>query len=162
MKPSKKQTLAFIEQDGKLLLGMKKRGFGAGRYNGFGGKVGYGKNSVPEETVEEALKKEMLEESGIKIKKVEKRAIITFDLPSIDHFLEVHVFKITEYEGIPKETEEMRPEWFDKNGLPFDSMWPDDKYWFPHFLKGEMFTAKFKFDKNDEVLKHEIKLVDEL
>ena len=32
-------TLAFIRDGGRLLLGMKKRGFGAGKWNGFGGKV---------------------------------------------------------------------------------------------------------------------------
>ena len=32
-------TLAFIRDGDQLLLGMKKRGFGAGKWNGFGGKV---------------------------------------------------------------------------------------------------------------------------
>ena len=32
-------TLAFIRDGDRLLLGMKKRGFGAGKWNGFGGKV---------------------------------------------------------------------------------------------------------------------------
>ena len=35
-------TLAFIRDGGRLLLGMKKRGFGAGKWNGFGGKVDLG------------------------------------------------------------------------------------------------------------------------
>ena len=52
-------TLCFIYQHPKVLLGMKKRGFGAGRWNGFGGKVRDG------ETIEEATKREMKEEVGI-------------------------------------------------------------------------------------------------
>jgi len=32
-------TLAFIYKGEKVLLGYKKRGFGEGRWNGFGGKV---------------------------------------------------------------------------------------------------------------------------
>lgn len=32
-------TLAFIRKEDRILLGMKKRGFGVGRWNGFGGKV---------------------------------------------------------------------------------------------------------------------------
>jgi hypothetical protein len=32
-------TLTIIYQHPRVLLGMKKRGFGAGRWNGFGGKV---------------------------------------------------------------------------------------------------------------------------
>lgn len=39
MTKSKLYTLAFIRDGNNILLGMKKRGFGAGRWNGFGGKV---------------------------------------------------------------------------------------------------------------------------
>ena len=46
--PNKILTLLFVQERGKLLLGMKKRGFGKGRWNGFGGKV-----QVGEETIEE-------------------------------------------------------------------------------------------------------------
>ena len=48
---TKAYTLCFTFKDSswkQVLLGMKKRGFGAGRYNGFGGKV------EPGETVKEA------------------------------------------------------------------------------------------------------------
>ena len=38
---------------------MKKRGFGAGRWNGFGGKV------APAETIEDAARRELLEEAGV-------------------------------------------------------------------------------------------------
>ena len=37
--PNKQFTLVMIMRNNKLLLGMKKRGFGKGRWNGFGGKV---------------------------------------------------------------------------------------------------------------------------
>ena len=39
MAKPKLYTLALIRNGGDILLGMKKRGFGAGRWNGFGGKV---------------------------------------------------------------------------------------------------------------------------
>ena len=35
-------TLTVIRDKGKLLLGYKKRGFGTGKINGFGGKVEQG------------------------------------------------------------------------------------------------------------------------
>jgi len=44
-------TLVFIIEPDRILLGMKKRGFGAGWWNGFGGKV------QPDETIEEAAKR---------------------------------------------------------------------------------------------------------
>ncbi len=46
--PNKILTLLFVLKEGQILLGMKKRGFGKGRWNGFGGKV-----AVGEETIEE-------------------------------------------------------------------------------------------------------------
>lgn len=46
-------TLSIITKKGKILLGMKKRGFGVGKWNGFGGKVQHG------ETLEEAMKREL-------------------------------------------------------------------------------------------------------
>ena len=44
-------TLVFIRRQGEILLGYKKRGFGAGKWNGFGGKVEAG------ETIEEAAER---------------------------------------------------------------------------------------------------------
>lgn len=49
--PNKLLTLVMIMKDNRLLLGMKKRGFGKGRWNGFGGKVQGG------ETIIEAAKR---------------------------------------------------------------------------------------------------------
>ena len=49
--PNKLLTLAFVTQKDKVLLGLKKKGFGMGRWNGFGGKVEKG------ETIEEAAKR---------------------------------------------------------------------------------------------------------
>ena len=45
--------LAIVQQGGRLLLGLKKTGFGAGYYNGFGGKV------EPGESIEEAAYREV-------------------------------------------------------------------------------------------------------
>lgn len=39
-------TLCMVIRDSELLLGMKKRGFGVGRWNGFGGKVEMGEDIV--------------------------------------------------------------------------------------------------------------------
>ena len=46
--PNKLLTLLFVLKPGQVLLGLKKRGFGEGRWNGFGGKV------QPDEAIEEA------------------------------------------------------------------------------------------------------------
>ena len=52
-------TLVIINDGERVLLGMKKRGFGQGRWNGFGGKV------APGETIDAAASRELREEAGI-------------------------------------------------------------------------------------------------
>lgn len=53
-------TLLLLKDvaENKVLLGYKKRGFGEGKWNGFGGKL------EPGETVAEAALREMKEVSG--------------------------------------------------------------------------------------------------
>lgn len=147
------QTISLIHEDGKILLGMKKRGFGAGRWNGFGGKVKSG------ETIEQAAKREMLEECGIEIKSLIEKGIITFEFDGSPDMPEVHIFQVTKYSGKPKETEEMLPKWFDDKKIPFEKMWPDDIYWMPLFLKNKKFTGYFLFGESDKILKKELEEV---
>jgi len=147
-------TLCFIYQHPKVLLGIKKRGFGAGRWNGFGGKVRDG------ETIEEATKREMKEEAGIIPGDIERFGIIEFEFQGNPEILEVHFYKANNFTGKPKESEEMKPIWFNIKEIPFHQMWPDDKYWFPLFLEGKKFRGKFLFDNSDKILQYELEEID--
>src|SRR4051812_34321108 len=103
-------TLIVIHQGDKVLLGMKKRGFGAGRWNGFGGKLHEG------ETIEQAAFRELKEEIGIETQKLDKRGIIQFSWKAKpEEILEVHIFKVDTFLGEPSEGEEMKPQWFHIN-----------------------------------------------
>jgi 8-oxo-dGTP pyrophosphatase MutT (NUDIX family) len=149
-------NLGIIIQGDKILLGMKKRGFGEGRWNGFGGKV------KPDETIEQALIREMKEEASIDIISPEKVAIVEFEFLDSGNILEVHYYKITEYFGEPKESEEMIPKWFNIHEIPFEKMWPDDKYWMPLFLKNKKFKGKFWFKDKNTIINHNLEIVDAL
>ncbi len=133
-------TLVMIERNGLLLLGMKKRGFGAGRWNGFGGKI------EGDETIEQAARRELFEEVGLAAEELQKRGVLTFSFESDPLVLEVHIFSVTDFLGEPVETEEMRPEWFLPADIPFSDMWPDDEHWVPLFLAGKCFSGQFHFD----------------
>ena len=143
-------TLCLLNQPPRILLGMKKRGFGVGRWNGFGGKV------LPSETIEEAAIREMREESGVTITKMEKVGVLDFSFTGKSEILEVHIFRVDEYDGGPVETEEMAPKWFLHSAIPFDNMWPDDRYWFPLFLAGKKFSGSFLFGEHDAILERKI------
>lgn len=144
-------TLCLAVENGRILLGMKKRGFGAGRWNGFGGKV------EPGETIEEAAKREMQEECGVAIEEMEKVGIHEFEFEkNRGDILEVHVFRIDTWNGEPIETEEMKPQWFTIDAIPYDEMWPDDIHWMPVFLADKKFRTKFLFGEGDTVLENEV------
>lgn len=149
-------TLCIIHQHPKILLGMKKRGFGAGRWNGFGGKVEDG------ETIEDAARREMKEEAGIELLNFDKVGIIEFEFQGNPEILEVHIFRAEDFAGEPSESEEMKPQWFHIDEIPFTAMWPDDKHWFPMFLNGKKFRGKFLFGESDAILSQELAEVEEI
>lgn len=142
----KKLTLCLTRTDSAILLAMKKRGFGEGRWNGFGGKVEKG------ETIEEAARRECLEEGGIAVSELTQQGTLEFVFDGDPVVLEVHIFEIMSYTGEPQETEEMRPQWFALENIPFDDMWPDDIHWFPLFLAGKKFKGRFVFSQDHRIM----------
>jgi len=149
-------TLCLIRRNDELLLGMKKRGFGTGRWNGYGGKVEAG------ETVPEAARREMKEESGVELVDFEKVGVLDFEFVGKSEILEVNIFKSTKFIGEPTQTEEMNPQWFKIDDLPFSKMWPDDQHWMPLFLADKKFTGRFLFGEGDTnpIIEHELREVD--
>ena len=117
--PMKQATLIFLIRRGSsdfVLLGRKKRGFGGGKYNGFGGKI------EPGETARDAAVREVTEESGLVVAPDDliPAGRVTFFFPArpdFDH--DVALFVATRWDGEPRETEEMAPEWFPIRSLPF-------------------------------------------
>jgi 8-oxo-dGTP diphosphatase / 2-hydroxy-dATP diphosphatase len=133
-------TLCMVTSKDGVLLGMKKRGFGAGRWNGFGGKV------EPGETIEEAAVREVQEEVSVTPTIMSKIGILEFSFVSDPMVLEVHVYRVTDFRGEPTESEEMQPQWFSWDQMPFSQMWADDEYWFPYIKEGKKFKGSFLFD----------------
>ena len=149
----KVQTLCVLYDETRVLLAMKKRGFGAGRWNGFGGKVENG------EIVQAAALRECQEEGGITPINLIARGVLTFFFAGDPVELEVHLFSASTFSGELRETEEMRPQWFVRDTIPYSEMWPDDRYWLPLFLEGKTLRANFHFQDHDTLLRHTIDVV---
>ncbi len=134
-------TLAIVTKNSQVLLGMKKRGFGAGRWNGFGGKVESG------ESIEQAALREVQEEVGITPTTYERVGVIDFRFSSDqERLIEMHVFHVTQYTGSPAPSEEMEPDWFSYDQIPYAAMWVDDVEWLPFVLTGRKFVASCTLD----------------
>lgn len=144
-------TLCLFLKEDQILLAMKKRGFGAGRWNGVGGKLEKG------ETPKQAAIREAQEEINITPKKVKKVAILNFDFPDkVEWSQQVVVFTCQNWEGEPAESEEMNPKWFGIKEIPYDQMWPDDIHWLPKVLAGTTVLGKFIFDPQQKLLEFEV------
>jgi 8-oxo-dGTP diphosphatase len=130
-------TLAIITKDGKTLLGEKKKGeIGTGTLNGPGGKLD------PGETITECLIREVREELDIALfpERLTKIAIVTF-FAAGEAFFECHVYRTNTFEGELQETDDMIPNWYDNENLPYERMLEADRLWFKKAVDGEKFNA---------------------
>jgi ADP-ribose pyrophosphatase YjhB (NUDIX family) len=144
-------TLLFLIKDDQILLAMKKRGFGQGRFNGVGGKPN------PDENIFDTAIRETQEEINVIPQNIFQVATLDFcfqNNPEWDQ--QVLVFISNNWQGEPSESEEMKPQWFDKNKIPFDKMWPDDIFCLHQVLSGKKIQAKFTFGDNDVILNQQV------
>jgi len=159
-KLNSRTTLCFLIDNSHVLLAMKKRGFGVGKWNGTGGKIEEG------ESIEQAAVRETREEIGATPRLLEKVAVLTFhfaeEVAKLGKSEECIVFICKQWDGEPIETEEMKPKWFEKTKLPFEIMWDDDPIWLPLVLKGEKVNGEFWFDRNFKMTDHNVKVVKNL
>jgi 8-oxo-dGTP pyrophosphatase MutT (NUDIX family) len=133
----------------EILMGFKKAGFGAGKYDGFGGKVEAG------ETILNAAIREVQEEVGLIVSEEDLQPVgrLTFLFPADPTWDRVaHVFLVTAWEGRPTESVEMRPVWFRVNDIPFEQMWQGDVHWIPRILAGERIQGCVTFGKDNETV----------
>lgn len=143
-------TLCYvINNSGEVLLQLKSKGFGQGKWNGPGGKVD------KEESVKESVKREVREETGITIKNIKKMAELEFVFVGNEEANNyTHVFICYNWEGEPEDKGEGELRWFKIEDMPLDKMWDDDKYWLKPLLRGEYMHRRFYFNKEGRVLKY--------
>ena len=137
--PRERANLCFIVKDGRVLLIRKKRGLGAGKINGPGGKLESG------ETALASAIREVQEEIGVTPMEIEDRGVLHFQFMD-GYSLHCAVFVAHDYAGEPVETAEAVPLWFELDAIPFNEMWADDQHWLPDTLRGRSFDAWFVFD----------------
>ena len=138
-KPRDVATLVFVVRGPEILLIRKKRGLGAGKVNGPGGRVEAGESLL-----------------DCAVREVEEELCVTpLDLRYAGdnrfHFVDgyaihVHVYAARDCAGEPRETAEAVPLWTPIDRIPYPEMWADDELWLPLVLQGRRFSGRFLFD----------------
>jgi len=145
--PRERATLCFLIQDGQILLIRKKRGLGAGKINGPGGRI------EPGEEPHECAVRETSEEVGLTPQNVQNRGELHFQFAD-GYSLHCAVFVAHEFTGELIETDEALPIWTPLDCIPYDEMWADDIHWLPGVIAGGTFRGYFHFDGEKMLSKH--------
>jgi len=138
-RPRDVSTLVFLFDGGRVLLIRKKRGLGAGKINGPGGKLEAG------ETPEQCAAREVREEVGLRVGALHRCGVLRFQFQD-GYAILVYVFRSNSHTGRAVETAEAAPFWTDCQRIPYGEMWEDDRHWLPLLLAGIPFDGRFLFD----------------
>ncbi|HVB95349.1 MAG TPA: 8-oxo-dGTP diphosphatase [Nitrososphaerales archaeon] len=135
-------TICHIIRGRKLLLKKATRGISVGKWNAPGGKL------EPGETPEQCARREVLEETGLRVSKLFHHGSLTFVM---DGGKTVHtraqVFSAQDAKGRATSSVEGEVRWYPLYKLPEGQMWEDDKFWVPLVLRGIRFDATFTYDE---------------
>lgn len=148
--PSKNQhppvCVVYLVRSGpdgdEVLLGEKRRGLGAGRIVGPGGKREAGETAV------QTAIRETAEEIGVTIDAsgLEARGTIDYRFPFRPSWSQVSdVFVARRWVGEPTGSDELVPRWIPVDAVPYAAMWDDARYWLPAVLRGGHVDARFTF-----------------
>lgn len=151
-------TLLYLIKSDQVLLAMKKRGFGQGKWNGVGGKI------EASETVEQALVRECQEEINVVPTEFSKSGYLVFNEhhDGVRKLMNLHVYTATKWQGVVAESDEMKPEWFSIDQLPLSDMWPADSIWLRMVLGGQKIRGKFTLNEDNSVAESTIQKVGSL
>ena len=131
-------TLCYIQKDGRTLLlhrTKKKDDVNSGKWIGIGGKF------EEKESPEDCIRREVLEETGLTLNRLEYRGIVTFISDGMAETEFMHLFTATEFEGEIKECDEGTLEWVPKEDVPKLPHWDGDLIFLDLLQRGAPFFS---------------------
>jgi 8-oxo-dGTP diphosphatase len=138
-------TLCYVRDQGKTLMVhriKKENDIHLGKWNGLGGKL------EPGETPEECAAREIFEESGLVVRRMNFKGMLTFPGFSNDEDWYAFVFVIDEYDGTLVESPEGTLHWVVDEDVPGLNLWEGDRFFLPWLDKPGFFSGKFTYVDN--------------
>lgn len=131
----------------EVLLGDKLTGIGTGRLVGPGGKL------EPGETAEEAAVREVAEEVGIVVRSLVRIAELAYTFPHRSAWSQHSTaFVSRDWSGDPMASEELAPDWYPIDAIPFGRMWDDARLWLPDALAGRFIRAECSYAADNKTV----------
>lgn len=145
-------TLVYVKHAGKTLMihrVKKQADIHAGKWNGLGGKLESG------ESPEACAIREVREESGLEIKNPRYCGLLVFaGFKGEDWY--VWVFTADMFNGQLHDSNEGRLQWIPDEEIRNLPLWPSDHLFLDWLDAGKMFSARFEYNPQDEMLWHEV------
>lgn len=107
----------------EVLLKQAVKGISKGKWNGLGGKI-----ERSDANPEASAAREVHEESGLVVQSLIYHGMLLFNFDGKPG-IACYVYSTKDFQGSLKESDEGKLNWFDLLALPFNEMWPDDRYW---------------------------------
>ena len=145
-------TLCYLKKGGKILMlhrNRDSRDIHYGKWNGLGGKFELGENP------EECVTREVLEESGLLIKRPELRGVLTFPRFKDEEDWYAFVFVATEFSGEISSSQEGELHWIAEEQVPQLELWEGDHYFLSWLQSDRFFSGTFVY-KDGKLLQHSV------
>ena len=145
-------TLCYVRRDNKTLMVhriKKENDMHQGKWNGLGGKL------EPGETPEECAIREIREESGLEVKHLVLKGLLTFPLFAKNEDWYAFVYVVDQVEGDMIDSPEGILEWVDNDKILELNLWEGDHIFLPWLERSGFFSAKFVYD-NGRYIDHQV------
>ena len=135
-------TLCYLTKNGRTLMlhrVKKQDDVHEGKWNGLGGKF------EPGESPEDCVKREILEEAGLKIKSPRLKGVLTFPDFAKGEDWYVFVFTASRFTGRLLDSDEGNLAWIKDKDLLKLNLWEGDRVFLPLLRKRGHFSGKFQY-----------------
>jgi len=143
-------VLAYIEKDDKYLMLLRNKrlkDLNKNKYVGVGGHVEKG------ETFDDAMKREIKEETNLDVLDYKYRGVVYFNNGVYEE--NMYLYHVTKFKGVIKECDEGTLYWIPKSEIFNLNLWEGDKYFLEPFMNSDKMINLKMYYKGDKLVRWE-------